>query len=188
MTRSQYFSSIGCRNIRTQEERSHSPNRQRCLMGRIAFMTTEASGELMPMKAERFDTAWLALAGRVLLASIFIVSGLRKIGDMAGVTAYMTGNGIPMAGLLIIPAIVFELGCGLLLAAGLFTRWIALALLAWTCILAVIFHPFWAVDAKAYGLQLNLFLFHLETAGGLVYVFAYGGGRFRVGHRWAGKP
>lgn len=146
-------------------------------------MTTDA----MPISSTRMDAAWLMFAGRLLLASIFIVSGLRKIGDMDGVAAYMTNNGVPMASLLLLPAIVLELGSGLLLAAGFLTRWIAVVLLVWTMVLAVIFHPFWAADPKAYGLQLNLFLFHLETAGGLLYIFAFGAGRLSIDHRRAGR-
>ncbi|GGF04356.1 LysR family transcriptional regulator [Aliidongia dinghuensis] len=142
-------------------------------------MTTET----LPIASGRVDRAWLSLAGRLLLASIFIVSGFRKIGDMAGVAAYMASNGIPAPGLLLPPATAFELAGGFLLAAGLWTRWTALALLGWTCILAVIFHPFWAVDAKQLSLQLNLFLFHLEAAGGLVYIIAYGAGRLSVDER-----
>jgi putative oxidoreductase len=146
-------------------------------------MSTETS----PISSARLDTAWLTLAGRLLLASIFIVSGLRKIGDMAGVAAYMANNGVPMPNLLLPPAIVLELGGGLLLAVGFLTRLSAFALLVWTCVLAVIFHPFWSADPKAYGLQLNLFLFHLETAGGLVYMIAFGSGRFSVDHLRGGK-
>ena len=146
-------------------------------------MTTDA----IPIPLKGTDATWLTFAGRLLLASIFIVSGLRKIGDMDGVAAYMTNNGVPMASLLLLPAIVLELGSGLLLAAGFLTRWIAMVLIVWTMVLAVMFHPFWAADPKAYGLQLNLFLFHLETVGGLLYIIAFGAGRFSIDHRRAGR-
>ncbi|HLZ68257.1 MAG TPA: DoxX family protein [Aliidongia sp.] len=142
-------------------------------------MTTEA----VPISLKAADATWVMLAGRLLLASIFVVSACRKIGDMASVAAYMASNGVPAPGLLLPPATAFELAGGLLLVAGLWARWTAVALLVWTGVLAVIFHPFWAVDAKQYGLQLNLFLFHLETAGGLLYIVAYGAGRFSVDHR-----
>lgn len=146
-------------------------------------MTTEA----VPISLKGADITWVPLAGRLLLASIFVVSGCRKIGDMSGVAAYMASNGVPAPGLLLVPATAFELGAGLLLAVGLWTRPTAVALLVWTGVLALIFHPFWAVDAKLFSLQLNLFLFHLETAGGLLYVVAHGAGRFSVDHRRAGR-
>ena len=50
------------------------------------------------------------------------------------------------------------------------------ALLGYTAVLALIFHAFWAVDPKQFQAQLNLFLFHAETIGGLLYIAAYGAG------------
>lgn len=141
-------------------------------------MTTDA----LSISLKRTDATWLTFAGRLLLASIFIVSGLRKLGDLDGIVAYMASNGIPLPSLLVWPAIVVELGSGLLLLAGLWTRWIAIVLLIWTLVLAMVFHPFWSADPKAYGLQLNLFLFHLETAGGLLYIVAFGAGRLSLDH------
>ena len=56
------------------------------------------------------------LAGRVLMAAIFILSGLGKLGAQEPTQAYMQAMGVP--GALLWPTIVFEVIGGLLLVAG----------------------------------------------------------------------
>ena len=68
------------------------------------------------------------LVGRVLLALIFIGSGFSKITGFADTAASMAGKGIPMVEVLLIIAILIELGGGLLLALGYKARWAALAI------------------------------------------------------------
>ena len=41
------------------------------------------------------NTTYTTLAARVLLALLFIVAGLGKLGDVAGFTGYMVSGGIP---------------------------------------------------------------------------------------------
>jgi putative oxidoreductase len=131
------------------------------------------------ISARRSD-GWLPLAGRLLLASIFLVAGLRKLGDYAMFGTYMTSYGVPAPALLLPLATALEIGGSILLALGLQSRWVALALSCYTLVLALVFHAFWAVDAKQYQAQLNLFLFHLETIGGMLLVVAHGAGAMSI--------
>lgn len=142
--------------------------------------------ETTTVTQKAIDPGAVMLAGRLLLASIFIVSALRKLGAMDVIAQYMASHGVPMPHLLLPPATALEFASGALLALGLWTRASAIVLIVWTMVLAFIFHPFWSADAAHYGGQLNLFLFHLETVGGLLYVIVHGGGRFSVDHRRAG--
>ena len=50
------------------------------------------------------------LAGRILLASIFVVSGWGKITGFFGTVAYMSARGMPLTEFLAVGAIVVELG------------------------------------------------------------------------------
>ena len=78
------------------------------------------------------------LAGRVLIAALFVLSGWGKIGGYAGAQAYMQHAGVP-GGLLPL-VILLELGGGIAIIIGLFTRPVAL-LLGGFCILAgLLFH------------------------------------------------
>jgi putative oxidoreductase len=143
-------------------------------------MTPTVSDFAVTGAVRRGAEDWLSLGGRILLASIFVVAGLRKLGDFATVTAYMASYGVPAPSLLLPLATALELVGGVLLALGVRARWAALALAGYTAVLTLIFHAFWTFDAKQLQAQLNLFLFHLETIGGLIYVLAYGAGAWSI--------
>lgn len=80
----------------------------------------------------------LNLAGRILLANIFLISGFGKVGAYAGTQAYMAAKGVP-GGLLPL-VILLELGGGLAIVAGFMTRWVALALALFCVASAFLFH------------------------------------------------
>lgn len=113
------------------------------------------------------------LAGRILLALIFIQSGWGKIGGYASSQQYMESMGVP-GGLL--PLVIFaELGGGLAVAFGLFTR-LAAAGLALFCILAALFfHTDFASQA-----QFISFMKNLAIAGGFLVLCANGPGAFSL--------
>lgn len=101
------------------------------------------------------------LAGRVLLAHIFIVSGWNKIGGFAGTQAYMESMGLP--GALLPLVIVVELLGAVALVIGFQTRWAAIALAAFSIVAAIIFH-----DNFADQMQMISFMKNLAIAGGLL--------------------
>jgi len=76
---------------------------------------------------------YLKLVGRVLLSIMFIQSGAGKIFGYAGTVEHMNAAGVP--GTLLPLVIITELGGGLLVLLGLFTRYAAIAL-AGFCVLA----------------------------------------------------
>jgi putative oxidoreductase len=120
------------------------------------------------------------LAGRILLAVIFILSGFSKITGFEGTVGYIASKGLPMAQLVAVATIVVELGGGILLAIGYKARWAALALAIFSLLAALIFHNFWAVEAaQKMGQQIN-FLKNLAITGGMLMVFAFGPGRYSV--------
>ena len=83
----------------------------------------------------------LSLLGRFGLSLIFIISGWGKIAAYAGTQQYMEAAGVP--GALLPLVIALEFGGGLAIAAGAFTRWIALAIAAF----AVLSAGAWSLDA-----------------------------------------
>jgi putative oxidoreductase len=120
------------------------------------------------------------LAGRILLAVIFILSGFGKITGFEGAVGYIASKGLPMPQVVAALTIVVELGGGILLAIGYKARWAALALAIFSLLAALIFHNFWAVEAaQKMGQQIN-FLKNLAITGGMLMVFAYGPGRYSV--------
>jgi putative oxidoreductase len=101
------------------------------------------------------------IVSRVLLAQLFIISGFGKITGYAGTQGYMQAMGVP--GVLLPLVILVELGGGLLLAAGLFTRWAALALAGFTLVSALIFHTHFGDQ-----IQMIMFMKNLSITGGLL--------------------
>lgn len=121
-----------------------------------------------------------ALAGRILLATLFAMSGIGKIGGFAGTAAYMTSKGLPVAELLLLATIVVELGGGIAIVAGWKTRWAAIALFLFTGIATAVFHNFWAAPADQAQLEQIQFLKNLAIMGGLLVLFGMGPGRFAM--------
>ena len=104
---------------------------------------------------------FLNLAGRILLAHIFVISGYGKIAGYAGTQAYMVSKGVP--GELLPLAILLELGGGMAIIAGFMTRWTALALALFCVVSGLLFH--W--DLGDQGQTINL-MKNFALAGGLL--------------------
>ncbi len=120
-------------------------------------------------------------AGRVLLAAIFVISGLGKIAAPAATIGYIESVGLPFATAGLLAAIAIEVGGGLALALGYKTRLVAALLAAFSIVTGLAFH-------NAIGDQ-NQFIHLLKNfamAGGLLQVAAFGAGAFSIDGRLAG--
>ena len=76
--------------------------------------------------------------GRILIAIIFVVSGLNKISGFEGTAGYMDTMGVP--GVLLPLVIVLEVIGGLAIILGWKTRSVAFSLAGFTILSAIIFH------------------------------------------------
>ena len=128
-------------------------------------------------------TNLLALAGRILIAAIFVISGFGKIGGFEGVAGYIGSNGLPMPQVLAALTIVLELGGGILLILGFKTRWIATLFFLWLIPTTVIFHRFWGVDPQtAQQMQIH-FLKNVSIMGAMLMLVAFGPGAYSLDKR-----
>ena len=118
----------------------------------------------------------VTLAGRILLAAIFLVAGYGKLMAFAGTSGYFAKLGFPAPDVMTVLAIAVELGGALLLIAGWHTRWAAWALILFVAIATFAAHRFWEFDASQYRNQMNHFLKNLALIGGLLFVVAFGPG------------
>src|SRR5664279_4484721 len=89
----------------------------------------------------------LALAGRLLLALLFLPAGIGKITGFAGTVGYISSVGLPMPQVAAVLALTVEILGGLALIAGFGTRLAALALALFTLVASFFFHNFWSVPA-----------------------------------------
>jgi putative oxidoreductase len=123
----------------------------------------------------------LPLAGRLLIATIFLVAGIRKVLGFAGTVGYLTKLGFPAAEAFAVIAIVIEVGGAILLIAGWRTRWVAWLLVLFVAIATAMAHRFWEFgDAAQFNNQMNHFLKNVAIIGGLLFVAAFGPGRASV--------
>ncbi|MDH2436164.1 DoxX family protein [Pokkaliibacter sp. MBI-7] len=112
--------------------------------------------------------AAINVVSRVLLASLFVIAGVGKLGaGYAGTQGYMESMGVP--GFLLPLVILLEIGGGLALVAGFQTRWIALILAGFSIVTGFLFH-FHPGDA----MQMTNFLKNLSIAGGLLLLVQHG--------------
>lgn len=116
------------------------------------------------------------LAARVLLALIFVAAGASKITDYAGTQAYMQSMGVP--GVLLPLVIALELGGGLAVMLGLWTRPLAWLLAGFTLVAAALFHHNFADQV-----QMLMFMKNLAIAGGLIALAAAGSGSYGLDAR-----
>jgi putative oxidoreductase len=127
------------------------------------------------MLFEKFSP-WASLAGRLLIALIFITAGYSKIGGYEGTQAYMTAMGVPG---FLLPLVIFtELAGGLLIVIGLFTRYTAVALAGFTILSGILFH-----GDNSDPTQQILFMKNLAMAGGFLFLVASGAGRISLDRR-----
>ena len=114
-----------------------------------------------------------SLLGRAGLSLIFIISGLGKIAAYAGTQQYMASAGVP--GALLPLVIALELGGGLAILSGFFTRWVSLALAAFTLVAAALFH-----HDLADQVQGIMFWKNIAIAGGFLLLSANGAGAYSL--------
>lgn len=123
----------------------------------------------------------LALAGRLLLAWLFLPAGIGKLlGGYSGTVSYIASKGLPMPEAGAALAIAVEVLGGIALVLGWGTRWASLALALFTLVAGVIFHNWWAMPAEAQMLQKIIFNEHIAIVGGLLVLAAFGPGGYSV--------
>ncbi len=115
----------------------------------------------------------LDLAGRVLLAGLFIPAGFSKISGYEGTQGYMEAMGVP--GMLLPLVILLEIGGGILLAVGYQTKLVSLALAGFCVLGAFLFHY-----QPAEQIQMILFMKNIAIAGAFLILLGRGAGAYSV--------
>jgi len=124
----------------------------------------------------------VALLGRLLIAAIFLMSGIAKLTDTSGTVAHMTAAGIPYPETLAMVAGVAEVLGAVSLAIGLLTRVGSVGLILFMIPTTVIFHGFWSYEGAERVPQMINFMKNLAIIGGLATLAAFGAGRISLDH------
>lgn len=121
--------------------------------------------------------------GRVLLALIFLTSGVGKLFAFAGTAQYMASMGMPAPSVFLVVAIIIEVLGALSVIVGFKARCGAAALIVFTVVATAVFHQFWTLEGMERQIQMIMFMKNLSMIGGLLLVIAFGPGRFALDSR-----
>jgi putative oxidoreductase len=121
------------------------------------------------------STNLATLLGRILMSAIFVHSGWQKMLGAAAVQAMFAKQGLPMVEEVWLLAVVVELGGGLALLFGLFTRPAGLVLAVWCVATALVAHTNFADRMQ----EINFYK-NMAMAGGFLYVAVLGAGAWSL--------
>lgn len=116
------------------------------------------------------------LAARILLATLFFITGLTKIAQYGATVGYMESMGVP--GQLLPAVIALEVGGAVLLIVGWKTRIVAAIMASFTVLAAIVFHNKLSDPA-----QFVQFLKNVSIAGGFLVLIVNGAGPLSLDRR-----
>ena len=127
----------------------------------------------------------LSLAGRLLLALLFLPAGIGKVTDFSGTVAYISSVHLPVPALAAVLALTVEILGSVALITGFGTRIAALVLALFTLAASLAFHNYWAAPTDQQLVQQLLFFKNIAVVGGLLSLAAWGAGAWSLDARRA---
>jgi putative oxidoreductase len=120
------------------------------------------------------------LAARLLLATLFLIFGWRKLRDYSGTVSQIVQLGGPMPELAAAAAIVMELPVAFAVAVGAFARPLALLMFIYTLGTALIGHRYWTVTGAGKVDSMDGFYKNLSIMGGFLLLYITGAGKYSI--------
>jgi putative oxidoreductase len=121
--------------------------------------------------------SYASLAGRLIVAPLFLLSGLSKLAAPAATIGMIESVGLPLPTLGSAMAVIVEIVGSLALLAGYRTRAVAGIMALFTVGAALAFH-----NNLADQNQFIHFFKNISITGGLLQIVAFGAGRFSLDH------
>jgi putative oxidoreductase len=122
----------------------------------------------------------LILAARLLLATLFLIFGWRKLRDFSGTVSQMAQLGVPTPVLAAGVATFMELPVAFAVAVGAFTRLSALLMFFYTVGTALIGHRYWTIAGADYVDSMDSFYKNLSIMGGFLLLYITGAGKYSI--------
>jgi len=122
--------------------------------------------------------SYVALAGRILLSAIYLISGWGKLTDRTGTIQYIESAGLPLPSLAYLAALICELGGGLAVLVGFKARFTAAVMCVFTLAAALGFHSNFADPDMTIHFMKNV-----AIAGGFLMIVAFGPGTLSIDAR-----
>jgi putative oxidoreductase len=122
----------------------------------------------------------LILAARLLLATLFLIFGWRKVKDYKGTVSQMMQLGVPTPVLAAAVATFMELPVAFAVAVGAFTRLSAALMFFYTLGTALIGHRYWTLTGKERVDSMDSFYKNLSIMGGFLLLYTAGAGKYSI--------
>jgi putative oxidoreductase len=120
-------------------------------------------------------------AGRVVIALIFVSSGIEKFMDLGAAKSAIDSKHLPYPDVLAVLTAALESVGGVLIIFGWQTRLAALALALFTAAAGYFFHDFWHLPPGAQHTDAMIhFMKNVSIIGGFLMLAAAGGGRYSL--------
>jgi len=121
--------------------------------------------------------ALVLLVGRLLMASLFLPSGISKLMGFSAFAASLGPKGLPYPEAWTAAAVAIEVLGPIALIAGAFPRWTALLLIAFVVMASATSHRYWEyTEAAARRVQEINFYKNVGVIAGLLFYFVSGPG------------
>ena len=127
----------------------------------------------------------LILAARLLLATLFLIFGWRKLTDFSGTVSQMAQLGVPMPVLAAAVATFMEIPVAFAVAVGAFTRPSALLMFFYTLGTALIGHRYWTITGPEKVDSMDSFYKNLSIMGGFLLLYMTGAGKYSIDALWS---
>ena len=122
----------------------------------------------------------LILAARLLLATLFLIFGWRKLRDYSGAVSQMVQVHAPMPVLAAAVAVFAELPVALAIAVGAFARPSAVLMFLYTLGTALIGHRYWTTTGVVRVDSMDSFHKNLSIMGGFLLLYITGAGKYSI--------
>ena len=122
----------------------------------------------------------LILAARLLLATLFLIFGWRKLRDFSGTINQMVQLGVPAPVLAAAAATFMELPVAFAVAVGAFTRLSAGLMFFYTLGTALIGHRYWTMTGTDRVDNMDGFYKNLSIMGGFLLLYTTGAGKYSL--------
>jgi putative oxidoreductase len=127
----------------------------------------------------------LILAARLLLATLFLIFGWRKLKDYSGTVNQMVQLGVPLPILAAAVATFMELPVAFAVAVGALARPSALLMFFYTLGTALIGHRYWTTKGADRVDSMDGFYKNLSIMGGFLLLYITGAGKYSI-DGWCG--
>src|SRR5260221_3983814 len=142
----------------------------------MSSATPTSSASLVPKEDNTVLRGWIELLGRLLLATLFLLSGVGKIGNYGATAGFMASVGLPSV---LLPfAILAEVGGAIAIIAGWKVRVVSVLLAGFTLLTGIIFH-----GNVSDQIPMIMLLKNLSIAGAFLMLTANGAGRYSLDAR-----